>query len=216
MAQTSLFGEPAKQNKTYRAIRHDIVRKKQEKNDNSTHHPDLKINQINKVLNDNCLPKGITILELFAGRGNLTKVWEQYGSVEPYDKKYLQTGDSFLIFHELIAKKKKYDIIDIDPYGFPNRFFPDIYLLIDNGLLFLTMPKPYVNVLNGITQTHLISYFGNDNPSYNEIIERIVLWGLCHWRKVEVINKVECRSIWRLAFRVTRVKSTEYTGVKNR
>jgi hypothetical protein len=33
--------------KTYRAIRHDVVRAKQKQNDNEVHHPDEKINQIN-------------------------------------------------------------------------------------------------------------------------------------------------------------------------
>lgn len=36
--------------KTYRAIRHDVVRLKQKNNDSDVHHPDEKINQINKVL----------------------------------------------------------------------------------------------------------------------------------------------------------------------
>ena len=218
MEQTNLFGEPStnRANKTYRAVRHDIIRQRQSSNDNLAHHPDIKVNQINIVFKNEIMPKNCLILELFAGRGNCTKVYEQYGKVDAYDKKYLQTGDSFLVFHDLISKKKKYNVIDIDPYGFPNRFFPDVFLLIENGYFFLTMPKPYVNVLNGITQTHLISYFGTENPTYLEIIERIALWGLCHWRKVEVLNKMECRSIWRVAFKVTKVKATEYTGVNNR
>jgi len=120
------------------------------------------------------------------------------------------------LFHKLIYEKKKFTIIDLDPYGFPNRFFPDIFLLIDDGILFVTMPKPYVNILNGITQTHLISYYGEQNPSEDSIIERIALWGLCHWRKVELIDSIDCKSIWRFAFSVKKVKATDYTGVRNR
>ena len=78
------------------------------------------------------------------------------------------------------------------------------------------MPKPYVNILNGITQAHLISYYGEHNPNKETIIERIALWGLCHWRKVELIDCVDCKSVWRFAFKVEKVKATEYTGVKNR
>ena len=205
-------------NKTYRAIRHDIVREKQKNNDNEVHHPDEKINQIHKVL------KGLEwngwgkfkILELFAGQGNLTNVYQAYGDVTAYDKKYLKTGDSFIEYHRLIADKEKFNLIDLDPYGFPNRFFPDIFLLIDSGVMFITMPKPYVNILNGITQTHLISYYGEHNPSKETIIEKIVLNGLCHWRKIELIDCVDCKSVWRFAFSVEKVKATEYTGVKNR
>ena len=133
-----------------------------------------------------------------------------------YDKKYLNTGDSFIIFHKLIAEKNKFNVIDLDPYGFPNRFFPDIFLLIDKGIMFITMPKPYVNILNGITQTHLISYFDDHNPSEKKIIEKFVLFGLCHWRKVELLNVLNLKSVWRFAFKVEKVKATDYTGVKNR
>lgn len=200
-------------NKTYRAIRHDIVREKQNKNSNEVHHPDNKIKQIKSVL---CNKNNLSILELFAGRGNLTNIYMEYGTVYAFDKKWLKTGDSYIQFHKLISEKKIYDVIDIDPYGFPNRFFPDIFLLIEKGFLFITMPKPYVNILNGITQTHLISYYGEQNPSEQKIIERIVLWGLCHWRKVELISSIDCKSIWRFCFCVEKVKATDYTGVKNR
>jgi tRNA G26 N,N-dimethylase Trm1 len=202
--------------KTYRALRHNVVRKKQKENSDDTHHPDEKIDQIRSVFYGLNNQSNHHILELFAGQGNLTKIYEEYGIVSAYDRKYLKTGDSFLIFHDLIAKKKKYSIVDLDPYGFPNRFFPDIFLLIDDGILFVTMPKPYVNILNGITQAHLISYYGEHNPSEDTIIEQIALWGLCHWRQVELIDSVDCKSVWRFAFHVKKVKATEYTGVRNR
>lgn len=201
------------ENKTYRAIRHDIIRKKQNDNEISVHHPDEKIKQIINILTG---LSNLKILELFSGQGNLTKIYNQYGKVECFDKKYLKTGDSYLIFHKLVYERKKYDIIDLDPYGFPNRFFPDIFLLINKGFMFITMPKPYVNILNGITQTHLISYYGVSNPSKEIIIERIVLWGLCHWRKVQLIDSIDCKSVWRFAFSIEKVKSTKYTGVRNR
>jgi len=199
--------------KTYRAIRHDIVRKKQSENSAEVHHPNQKINQIYSFLKYN---KKYKILELFCGRGNLTEHYENFGKTDCYDKKYKKTGDSFVEFHRLIAEKKIYNIIDLDPYGFPNRFFPDIFLLIEDGYMFVTMPKPYVNILNGITRTHLISYYGEHNPSIDIILKQFVMWGLCHWRKVEVCDVLDCKSIWRIVLKVEKVKSTEYTGVKNR
>ena len=204
--------------KTYRAIRHDVVRAKQKENADEVHHPDEKINQIKQVFSEWDFDNSKTpkILELFAGQGNCTKVYDAYGDVTSYDKKHLKTGDSYIEYHRLIADKKKFDVIDLDPYGFPNRFFPDIFLLIEKGILFVTMPKPYVNILNGITQTHLISYYDEHNPSEQTIIERIALMGLCHWRKVELISSLDCKSVWRFAFAVERVKATEYTGVRNR
>ena len=198
--------------KSYRAIRHEVVRQKQDINSNEVHHPNGKIQQIERVLTEN----NHHVLELFAGRGNLTNIYKKYGTVESYDKTHLKTGDSYLQFHNLIANKKNYTVIDVDPYGFPNRFFPDLFLLIKNGYLFLTFPKPYVNILNGITQTHLTAYFGRSNPTKDEVIEKIATYGICHWRKVQLIDSIDQKSVWRFAFSVERVKSTEYTGVKNR
>jgi hypothetical protein len=232
--QVSLFQE-IHQNpiKSYRAIRHDVIRDKQKQNSNQVHHPDEKINQVKNVLKEYKGWSDLSTLELFAGHGNLTKIYAQYGEViaNEYKKSVFEKlkdsttecmlvhcnrVDSFLDFHLLISLKQKFDIIDIDPYGFPNRFFPDIFLLIEDGYMFVTMPKPYVNILNGITASHLISYYGEQNPSFETIIDRIALWGLCHWRKVELINSIDCKSIWRFAFSVKKIKATEYTGVKNR
>ena len=202
-----------KKEKTYRALRHDIVRTRQKTNAADAHHPEEKTGQIKRVLSRK---SGLKILELFAGQGNLTGLYSTYGEVFPYDRKYLKTGDSFLIYHRLIAERKVFDVVDLDPYGFPNRFFPDVFLLIEKGFLFVTMPKPAVNILNGITQTHLISYYGEHNPSKEKVIEKIALSGLCHWRKVALIDEIDCKSVWRFVFSVERVKATEYTGVRNR
>lgn len=199
--------------KTYRALRHDIVRAKQNSNDDEVHHPDEKASQIIKFL-----PKGenLSIVEYFSGRGNLTKIYKDFGNVEVYDRKYEKTGDSFILFHKHIAEKRKFNVIDLDPYGFPNRFFPDLYLLIDKGYLFITMPKPFVNILNGITQAHLTSYYGEHNPSFDVIVERLALWGICHWRKVTLLDSLDLKSVWRMVFEVEKIKATEYTGVRNR
>ena len=85
------------------------------------------------------------------------------------------------------------DVIDVDSYGFPSRFFPDIFLLIENGFLFLTIPKPSVNILNGITKTHLMCYFSQGNPSFEKIVEKIAIYGLCHWRKVTLIEAIDLK-----------------------
>lgn len=219
--------------KSYRAIRHDIVRKKQINNSDEVHHPTEKITQAKSILNEICGWGDLSILELFAGHGNMTRIYADYGEVLAFElnkKVYknlientsdlmlvkCENVDSYIEFHKLIALKCKFDVIDLDPYGFPNRFMPDIFLLMKNGILFLTMPKPYVNILNGITATHLTAYFGTHNPPLEIIIEKIVTYGLCHWRKVELISCIDCGSIWRMAFNVQRVKATEYTGVRNR
>jgi len=198
--------------KTYRAIRHDVVRKKQRENEDECHHPIEKINQIRNTLSG---LSSLKIMELFAGKGNLTSIYKEFGEVESYDK-LLKTGDSYLLFHKLIYEKRKYDVIDIDPYGFPNRFFPDVFLLLEKGYMFLTMPKPYVNILNGITRQHLTCYYGLSNPPLDKILERLYNFGLCHWRKCDFLDVQDLKSIWRIAMKVERVLATEYCGVRNR
>jgi hypothetical protein len=202
--------------KTYRAIRHDVTRKKQRENSKEVHHPEQKKEQIEKILVGKT---DLKIMELFAGHGNLESTYRNYvgekGFLERYDKS-LKTGDSFITFHKLIAEKRKYDVIDIDPYGFPNRFFPDVFLLIEDGTMFITMPKPWVNILNGITRQHLICYFGSDNPNLDVIKERIRLYGLCHWRDIDFLDIADFGRLWRFAVNVKKVKATDYTGVRNR
>lgn len=235
MKQMELFPilDPPNDSKTYRAIRHDVVRFKQKINDNSVHHPIEKIKQIKRVLNMFCGWGDLSILELFAGHGNCSVIYAQYGEVtaNELNKKVYQNlventknemlvqcnnVNSFYEVHRYLYLKQKFDVIDIDPYGFPNRFFPDIFKLIDNGVLFITMPKPFVNILNGITATHLTAYYGEKNPSLQTIIEKIALFGICHWRQVELVDCIDLKSVWRMAFKVTKVKATEYCNVKNR
>ena len=116
MTQATLFDFPDAPQKTYRAIRHDVVREKQAANSLEVHHPNEKTKQIEFVMNNLNVQRGHDILELFAGRGNLTKVYDRYGTVVACDRKYLQTGDSFLLFHKLIYEKKKYTVVEVDPY----------------------------------------------------------------------------------------------------
>ena len=233
--QLQFFNETNKiQNeKSYRAIRHQIVRKKQQLYNDELHHPNEKINQINKLLPNISKFCDLSILELFAGQGNLTKVYSNYGEVIANEYKlkvfnklkenvknemlvHCNRVNSFLDVHQLIALKQTFDVIHLDPYGFPNRMFPHIFLIIENGILFVTMPKPYVNILNGITQTHLFSFYQKTNPKKDEIINQIVLWGLSYWRKVILIDEIDLKSVWRFAFEVKKVKATKYTNVKNR
>lgn len=211
--QPTLFDcEDQTSGKSYRAIRHDVVRGLQKENSDTVHHPVEKLNQLDRVLTGN----ENRILELFAGRGNLTAKYSEFGEVHAFDRKHLKTGDSFIEFHRLIGEGEEYDVVDLDPYGFPNRFFPDIFLLITDGFLIVTMPKPYVNILNGITQTFLTAYFGEQNPDRNTIVGQIATWGICHWRKVELVDSIDLGGVWRFAFKVSKVKATEYTGVRNR
>ena len=82
--------------------------------------------------------------------------------------------------------------------------------------MFVTCPKPFVNILHDITKTHMVCYFGKPNPSEDDVVEAITLFGLCHWREVFFEDIVDMGRLWRFAMRVKRVKATDYTGVRNR
>ena len=210
--QEALFELPNIAQKTYRAIRHDVVRDRQRKNIGSTNHTTEKTLQIERVLRGK---SNLKILELFCGDGLLSSKYKDYGNLVALDKR-LGTGDSFIEYHRFIADKKKFDVIDADPYGFPSRLLPDIFLLIDDGIFFVTVPMPHVNIPNGIFKTHLQCYFGNDKPNEDEISKKIAEYGLCHWRKITEIECINMGRMWRFAFSVEKIKSTDYTGVKNR
>ena len=191
---------------------HPATRLKQALHDDDVHHPAEKIHQIREFLPKREQP--YEILELFAGGedGNLSKVYREFGTVERYDKK-LGTGDSFLQIHRLIWERKTFDVVDLDPYGFPSRMFPHVFQLMDDSFFFMTFPKFSVNITNRMNDVHQESYYGVASPSMAQVIERITSWGLCHWRAVEFLDSIEFAQMWRFAFRVRKVKATDYTGI---
>ena len=110
---------PQKNTKTYRAIRHDVVRKRQKENAEDAHHPKQKTRQVRQVLENIGGWSDLSVLELFAGQGNLTKVYAQFGEVLAYEKNQktfvklrknvesemlvaCNKGDSYTEFHRLI------------------------------------------------------------------------------------------------------------------
>ena len=99
--------------------KHIKVRKSQAQNKDTHHHPEEKIKQLET------LPVSGEILEVFGGKGNLTKWYEAKGNVTSMTKE--TTGDSFHAIYQLRAERKKYDVIDVDGYGYPDKFFPVVF-----------------------------------------------------------------------------------------
>jgi 5-bromo-4-chloroindolyl phosphate hydrolysis protein len=184
----------------YKKVRKKITLK-QKTNHPDIHHPQQKITQINKILKNK---KDLSIIEFFAGHGNLTPIYSKYGSIESYDKNTLKTGDSFILYHKMISEKRKFDVIDLDPYGFPNRFFPDIFLLLKkNGYIFITMPKPYINILNTYFKDQLNSYYNNYNPDSKLVKEKIIQFAMCHRKKLKLKDEIDLGRLWRYCFKCT-------------
>lgn len=188
-------------------------RKKQKEYTDEYHHPKEKINQIYKILNNKSYDDKFKILELFCGNGNLTKIYKNYGNVSSFDK-ICGDGDSYRLFHKLIYEKKIYNLIDLDPYGFPCRFFPDIFLLINDGYLIVTICK--LKKANLWTLKLMESYFTVRKPNETQIINTFCNEGMKHWRYVKPIDILNLEKVFRIVFSVKRVHACNYCGTTNR
>lgn len=190
---------------------HRRIREGQKSNLNTYHHPEEKISQLERLsehIHGN-------ILEIFGGMGNLTKWYEGHGLVTPMTKE--TTGDSFQYIYALRAERKKYDWIDIDSYGYPDKFFPVIFEMMKEkcGLVF-TFPQVGTNCLNGITQQHFSTFYYNPTPTIGDVVGRITDWALREWYLASLLDVVKIKRIYRYAFICQRIKATEMTFTRNR
>ena len=190
---------------------HKETRENQKANSDKYHHPTEKLAQLEELS-----PKiSGDILEVFGGKGNLTGWYSERGKVTALTKE--TTGDSFHYIYKLRAARKKYHWIDIDGYGYPNRFFPVIFEMMrpEAGLIF-TFPQIGVNVHNGITQQHFSNFYGNPSPTIGDVVGKITDWAMREWIMASLLDVKKIARIYRIAFWCRRVKATEMTNVRNR
>lgn len=195
---------------------HREIRKQQKMNVKDYHHPDEKIAQLNKFYSYIKGKHGDNeILEVFAGKGNLTEYYKNISiNVTAMNKEAL--GSSFDAIYKLRAEKKKYDVIDIDSYGYPDRFFPVVFeMMRDNCLLVFTFPIVGVNCLNGIAEQHFYTFYFQ-KPTIGTVVGRITDWALREWFLVSLLDVVKIKRIYRFVFDCRRVKATEMCNVRNR
>lgn len=198
------------------SVKHYHIEWKQDRNqDASAAHSQLKADLSRIALGYAGTQK--RVLELFSGSdGFMTKVYEQAGCrITALDKRN-GTGDSYIAVHRLIAERKVFDLIDIDPYGYPFRLFPHVYQLINNGAILVTIPKSGCNHGSNITWQMLQAFTGSPSPSLEQILLRMWEWGLQHWRDVALVRGIDFGRVWRILLSVRRVKATEYCNVRNR
>jgi hypothetical protein len=193
------------------ALTHKVARLGQKQNDDAYHHPEEKISQLEELKD---YISG-DILEVFAGQGNLTEWYKNRGTVTPLTKE--TTGDSFLYIYQLRVNKKKYDWIDIDSYGYPDKFFPVVFEMMNEtcGLVF-TFPQVGTNCLNGITQQHFSTFYGNPSPTIGDVVGKITDWALREWYLASLVDVKKISRIYRFAFMCKRVMATKMTNVRNR
>ena len=191
--------------------KHKILRHKQSQNLDSHHHPKEKLMQLeslSSMINGN-------ILELFSGQGNLTGFYKSCGNVTECRKE--TTGDSVAYAYSLVANKKKFDVIDVDGYGYPSSFMDVVFKMMKpDCLLIITFPVIGVQCVNGIQEQHFVTHWRSSRPTVGDIVGATTDCGLKHWYLSKLIDVQKIKPVWRLVFKCTRVKATEFTHTKNR
>lgn len=196
---------------------HKRIRSAQKANDDIYHHPDEKIKQLDDMHDRGILFPGNRVLEVFAGKGNLTEYYSLVRgcNVEAMTKE--THGSSFDAIYKLRSEKKKYDVIDIDSYGYPSKFFPIVFeIMLDKCMLIFTFPIIGVNCLNGITEQNFINFWHSDRPSIGDVTGVLTDMALRNWTLISLLDVRKIKRIWRFAFMCHRVKATEMCNVKNR
>ena len=215
---------------TLSSVKHKYQRISQKKNNDKYHHPYEKTEQILRLLTEN----NLTILETHAGWGNITKVYSQFGNVvaQEIDKEKVEhlmnfnceeinaiKCDSEKEVFNHIALKRRFDVIDIDPYGFPSRFFPHVFKLFNKkGLLFLTFPKMGVAQINKIMIRHYKVFWNIELTDKEIYVEKIAAklhdFAFMEKRKIEILETLDLGKVYRFAILVEEASMLDLVGLK--
>jgi hypothetical protein len=170
-------------------------------NDPSIHHPVEKIAQLERFKN---MIHG-NVLELFAGQGNLTRYYQQYADVTALDKR--TTGDSFKNIHALLYHEQRYNVVDIDGYGYPAKLLSLAFeLMEDTCLLMVTIPVPTeAHIINSWTEQFLLTWYGSTRPTLGNIVGHIVDEGTKKKKMPMLIDWKKLGKVWRIAFKVVDI-----------
>ena len=218
---------------TVSSVKHKYTRLKQKGNAESHHHPTEKKQQIHDILKN--VDKDIYVLETHAGYGNLTEVYSMYAKeVLAYelDKEKCnfinQIGHDNVVCHKKDSLKEmyfsiysnlKFNVIDIDPYGFPSRYFPNIFELIDDGYIFVTFPKYGCTQINKITMLHVKSFYGFEGGNNQEFLECCIKalkqQALRTYRSLELVSVLDLKKIYRIAFKVKKENAFMLCGYEH-
>jgi hypothetical protein len=216
---------------TATSIKHKVRRMSQASNMDKYKHTKEKSSQLDAVAE--LLPsKKLFTLETHCGHGGMTGLYQALGEVECYDivqervdyinSKHMEgvtaiKGDSEMEIYRLVANRCIYDIVDIDPYGFPSRYFPHAFHLIKNGILFLTFPVMGVAQINKITIRHYQAFWGiqlADKDIYlDKIKAKLVDMAFQCKREIQFLNITKVGRIYRMAIKVDQKSLCDIVGL---
>ena len=198
---------------------HKVIREGQKENLDMYHHPEEKAKHLFRLSKIECKifpPNGKRVLEVFGGQGNLSKWYIENNPHTLISLTKETTGNSFDYIYKLRADKKKFDWIDIDSYGYPDKFFPVVFELMSSDcVLVFTFPIVGVNCLNGITEQHFYTFY-RGIPTIGDVVGQVTDWGLREWILPKLVDVEKIKRIYRFVFKCTRVKATEMCNVRNR
>ena len=186
------------------------INNKQKEADVSCHHVDEKIRLFNDSFDVNFL-ESLNCMEYFSGHGAMTELYKYNGlRCETNDIKDSKI-DSYQLIHKDIYNKKKFDVIDLDPYGLPFRMFPNVFELFnEKGFLFVTSVKYHVPILNWRRKMLFQSCFNKDKPTFDDYSGFIIKSGLMHYYKVKELGRINLgKNTIRYAFSVEYLKKPE-------
>jgi hypothetical protein len=211
------------------SVKHKIRRINQSKNQDKYKHTKEKSEQIDKFVSG----KNKKILETHAGFGSLTEKYSLFGNVYSIEmvqervdfvnSKKLKNvectkGDSEKEILSLLYNNKKFDVIDVDPYGFPSRYFPTVFGLIDDGVLFLTFPVMGVAQINKITIEHYRVFWDinlSDKDCYTDkIVKKLKDYAFMQKRSIEVLEIKKIDRIYRFAIKVKQESLLKIVGLE--
>lgn len=218
---------------TISSVKHKYTRLKQQSNADSHHHPEEKQQQVKHILEG--MENDIYVLETHAGYGNLTEIYSLYAkNVLAYEinkekcDRINRTGHENVVCHKKDSLKEmylsiyhnlKFNVIDIDPYGFPSRYFPDAFELIDDGYMFITIPKYGCAQINKITQLHVKSFYGFSGGSNEEFLECCIdtlkNQALRTYRRLEVLDVLDLKKVYRVAVRIKKENAFVMCGYEH-
>lgn len=226
----STYKEIAKElGTTESSVKHKVRRISQSNNEDKYKHTKEKVEILDRFL----IGSNLKVLETNSGFGGLSEFYSGFGHVECYDidEKRVRhvnsigsenidafKGDSEKEVIRLLHQKRKYDIVDIDPYGMPSRYFPYVFGLIDKGILSVTLPMIGVAQMNKITIEHLMVFWGvdyKDKESYvDKVIERMSDYAFMQKRSISVLDVSRIDRIYRITLSVEKKSLCDIVGLK--
>ena len=163
----------------------------------------------------------------------MTEFYSQFGNVHSYDiaknrvdhvnelgLESVQAikADSEKEIIALLWAGCKYDVVDLDPYGFPSRYFPYVFGLIDDGVLFVTFPMMGVAQINKIMIAHYKAFWGitlEDKDCYIEkVVEKMADYAFMYKRAISVLSIDKFDRIYRIALSVKKKSCLDIVGLE--